>query len=107
MLVVRPAFSIGVQLPVWSLLQSLDAAELAEPMKESHPLKERHAQHHRSGRPWLDTWMSFLLGFMYRLLLQLLPDQDDDSLHFLQETIADARGPLLCASWVTTIIMGR
>ena len=51
-------------------------------------------------RPWLDTWWSFLLGFMRRL--SVLPD---DSLHLqiLRDNIADAKGPLLCASWARGI----
>ena len=47
-----------------------------------------------SERPWLDTWWSFLPGFLHRLTV--LPD---DSLHLdiLQDNIADAKGPLPCA----------
>ena len=47
-------------------------------------------------RPWLDTWWSFLLGFMRRL--SVLPD-DSLHLHILQDNIADAKGPLPCANW--------
>ena len=49
-----------------------------------------------SERSWLETWCSFLLGFVRRL--SLLPD---DSLHLdiLRNNVADARGPLPCANW--------
>ena len=55
-----------------------------------------------SGRPRLDTWWSFLLGFVRRL--SLLPDY---SLHLdiLLDHIADARGPVLCAKWARGIEM--
>ena len=51
-------------------------------------------------RPWLDTWWSFLLGFMRRL--SVLPD-DSLHLHILRDNIADAKGPLPCANWARGI----
>ena len=51
-------------------------------------------------RPWLDTWWSFLLGFMRRLWV--LPD-DSLHLHILRDNIADAKGPLPCANWARGI----
>ena len=51
-------------------------------------------------RPWLDTWWSFLLGFMRRL--SVLP-YDSLHLHILRDNIADAKGPLPCANWARGI----
>ena len=53
-----------------------------------------------SERPWLETWWSFLLGFVRRL--SLLPD---DSLHLdiLRDNVADARDPLPYANWARGI----
>ena len=47
-------------------------------------------------KPWLDSWWFMVLGFMRRL--SLLPE---GSLHLdiLQDNIADARQPLVCANW--------
>ena len=55
-----------------------------------------------SEKPWLDTWWSFLLGFVRRLLL--LPD-GSLLLDILRDNIANARGPLPCANWARGIEM--
>ena len=108
--VVRPTVSYGCE--VWALACSLALGPELKDMLGVQMAFFRQLCHLRKSvtpdvifrefaeRPWLDTWWSFLLGFMRRL--SVLPD-DSLHLHILRDNIADAKGPLPCANWARGI----
>ena len=108
--VVRPTVSYGCE--VWAPACSLALGPELKDMLGVQMAFNRQLCHLRKSvtpdiifrkfaeRPWLDTWWSFLLGFMRRL--SVLPD-DSLHLHVLRDNIADAKGPLPCANWARGI----
>ena len=108
--VVRPTVSYGCE--VWAPACSLALGPELKDMLGVQMAFFRQLCHLRKSvmpdiifrefaeRPWLDTWWSFLLGFMHRL--SVLPD-DSLHLHILRDNIADAKGPFPCANWARGI----
>ena len=108
--VVRPTVSYGCE--VWAPACSLALGPELKDMLGVQMAFFRQLCHLRKSvtpdiifrefaeRPWLDTWWSFLLGFMRRL--SVLPD-DSLHLHILRDNIADAKDPLPCANWARGI----
>ena len=108
--VVRPTVLYGCE--VWALACSLALVPQLKDMQDIQlsffrnlcQLRKSATPHIIFGefaeRPWLDSWWSMVLGFMRRL--SLLPE---GSLHLdiLQDNIADAQQPLMCANWAAGV----
>ena len=110
--VVRPTVSCWCE--VWDTACSLALGPELKSCWEfrwllcSSGSSDLRAQHHPLEifeRPWLDTWWSFLLGFIgFMRCLSTLPDHSFH-LDIVQDDVADAGDPLPCSEWALGIEM--